>query len=117
MRNMKGTKCKPGGSTFLHLLHAPHGESCSSSDSDGTRMTVVLKNQTASALHAALAHAGVTPRLARQLQAAAVRHDEFPPVGPGAPARVLAEVRALARIPRLAQVDKIVSARDGFAKY
>ena len=80
-------------------------------------MTVLLKNQTSSALHAALAHAGVTPRLARQLQAAAVRRDEFPAVGPGAPARVLAEVRALARIPRLAQVERIVSARDGFAKY
>jgi 23S rRNA (adenine2503-C2)-methyltransferase len=88
-----------------------------SSDSDDIHMTVTLKNQTSSALHAALAHVGVTPCLARRLQAAAVRWDEFPPVGPGAPARVLAEVRALAHIPRLTQVEKVVSARDGFAKY
>lgn len=80
-------------------------------------MTVMLKDQTSSALYAALAHVGVTPRLARQLQAAAVRRDAFPAVGPGAPARVLAEVRALVRIPRLAQVEKVVSARDGFTKY
>ena len=37
---------------------------------------------------AALAQVGVTPRLARQLQAAAVRRDGYPAVGPGAPARV-----------------------------
>jgi len=80
-------------------------------------MTVLLKDQTSSALHAALARVGVTPRLARRLQAAAVRRDEFPAVGPGAPARVLAAVRAQARVPRLALVDKVVSARDGFAKY
>jgi 23S rRNA (adenine2503-C2)-methyltransferase len=80
-------------------------------------MTVTLKNQTSAALHAALAEVGVTPGLARRLQAAAVRRDGYPAAGPGAPARVLAAVRALARLPRLTLADRVVSARDGFAKY
>jgi 23S rRNA (adenine2503-C2)-methyltransferase len=80
-------------------------------------MSILLKNQTSAALHAALADAGVTPRLARQLQVAAVRRDEFPAVGPDAPARVIEKVRALARIPQLKLLGKTVSARDGFAKY
>jgi 23S rRNA (adenine2503-C2)-methyltransferase len=80
-------------------------------------MTVLLKNQTSSALHTALAPEGVTPRLARLLQVSAVRRDAFPDVGPDAPARVLAKVRTLARIPRLVQVEKLVSPRDAFAKY
>jgi 23S rRNA (adenine2503-C2)-methyltransferase len=80
-------------------------------------MAVVLKNQTSAGLHAALAHAGVTPRLARQLQAAAVRRNELPAVGPGISARVLAKICALTRIPQLTQMEKTVSPRDGFAKY
>lgn len=80
-------------------------------------MTLLLKNQTSAGLHAALAHLGVTPRLARQMQVAAVRREEYPAVGPGLPARLHAEIRALARIPRLTQIEKAVSPRDGFAKY
>lgn len=80
-------------------------------------MAILLKNQTSADLHAALAPAGVTPGLARRLQAAAVRRDAYPAVGPGASARVLGAVKGLTRIPRLAEVDRVVSARDGFVKY
>ncbi len=79
-------------------------------------MPLLLKNLTADELHAGLAHAGVTPRLARQIQAAAVREGRLP-AGPGISTRVLNEVRKLTAIPRLALIEKVVSPRDGFAKY
>ncbi len=46
-----------------------------------------------------------------------MQRDEYPAVGPGLPSRLLAEIRALTSIPRLRQVEKAVSAQDGFAKY
>jgi len=46
-----------------------------------------------------------------------VQRDEYPAGGPGVPARLLAEIRALTRIPRLTQVEKAVSPQDGFTKY
>ncbi len=79
-------------------------------------MPILLKNLTVDQVHAGLAHVGVTPRLARQIQAAAVRDGKLP-AGPGISARVLDEVRKLAVIPRLALIEKVVSPRDGFAKY
>ncbi len=48
---------------------------------------------------------------------AAVQRDEFPAASPGLSTRLLAEIRTLTRIPRLTQVEKAVSAQDGFAKY
>ena len=80
-------------------------------------MSILLKNLTAVELHAALAPWGVSLRLARRLQAAAVRRDEIPESLPEVSDKLLARVRQDVRLPRLVQVEKVVSARDGFAKY
>lgn len=80
-------------------------------------MLVLLKNLTATELHAALAPLGATLRLARQLQAASVRRDEIPASIPEVSPKLLARVRQEVRLPRLVQLDKEVSAQDGFAKY
>jgi 23S rRNA (adenine2503-C2)-methyltransferase len=78
---------------------------------------ILLKNQTADALCVSLSHVGVTPHLARQLQAAAVRRSEYPASAPDISARVLEKVRQATTIPRLTLVRKVVSPQDGFAKY
>jgi len=80
-------------------------------------MAVLLKDLTAAELHAALSPLGVPLRLARRLQAAVVRRDAFPERLPEVADALLARVRAETRLPRLAVLDKVVSARDGFAKY
>lgn len=80
-------------------------------------MPVLLKNQTSAQLHAALAHAGVTPHLARQLLAASVRRGELPALGGDLTARLRDDLLALTEIPHLTQVQKVVSPQDGFAKY
>jgi len=80
-------------------------------------MSILLKNLTARELHASLSHVGVTPRMARQLQAAAVRRGERLAAGPDVSARVLEKVRELTVLPRLELLGKEVSAQDGFAKY
>ena len=80
-------------------------------------MAILLKNLTATELHAALAPWEVSLRLARRLQAAAVRRDEIPESLPEVSDRLLARVRGEVRLPRLVQLEKVVSARDGFAKY
>lgn len=81
-------------------------------------MTILLKNLTSEELYAKLSHAGVTPRMARQIQMAAIRRGELPsPTANGISAKVLASVRKLTTIPHLSLVDKVVSPTDGFAKY
>ena len=81
-------------------------------------MPVLLKDQTSDELCASLAGAGVTPRLARLLLAAAVRRDAWPAPAPnGFSAELLEKVRRLASIPRLKLVEKITSASDGFTRY
>ena len=80
-------------------------------------MPMLLKNLTAAELHQRLAHLGVTPRCARQIQAAAVRRSEYPAPVPGTSPKVLAAVRLATSIPSLTLIDKAVSPRDGFAKY
>jgi 23S rRNA (adenine2503-C2)-methyltransferase len=82
-------------------------------------MTVVLKDQTSAELAEALAPLGVTPRVARRLQAAALKRDvfEIPSELPETSPHVLARVRAAARVPRLEVLDVRVSPTDGFAKY
>jgi 23S rRNA (adenine2503-C2)-methyltransferase len=80
-------------------------------------MPPLFKDLTASELHARLAPLGVSLRLARRLQAAVVRRDEFPESLPEVSDKVLARVREEVRLPRLVQRDKVVSTRDGFAKY
>jgi 23S rRNA (adenine2503-C2)-methyltransferase len=80
-------------------------------------MPILLKNSTAADLRAALAPLGVSLRLARQLQAAAVRRDEIPDSIPEVSPKLLERIRQAVRLPRLVQLDKNTSPRDGFAKY
>jgi 23S rRNA (adenine2503-C2)-methyltransferase len=85
----------------------------------GPTTPVLLKNHTADDLHVLLAGLGVTPRLARRLQSAAVRRgaEAIPAALPEVSPRVLAGVRQAAVIPKLALLDKAVSPKDGFTKY
>ena len=80
-------------------------------------MSILLKNQTAEELHAALALAGMTPRAARIIQTAAVRRNEWPAPQTGMSADLLARVQAAATIPNLEVAGKTVSPTDGFTKY
>ncbi|MDD8027778.1 MAG: radical SAM protein [Acidobacteriota bacterium] len=80
-------------------------------------MPPLFKELTASELHAWLAPLGVSLRLARRLQAAVLKHDAFPESLPEVSDKLLAKVREKVRLPRLVRRDKVVSARDGFAKY
>jgi len=80
-------------------------------------MPILLKNQTSAQLHASLAHAGVSPHLARRLLAAAVKGGELPSPGSGLTARLRDELLALTEIPHLSLVQKVVSPTDGFTKY
>jgi 23S rRNA (adenine2503-C2)-methyltransferase len=80
-------------------------------------MPILLKNQASAQLHASLAHAGVSPHLARRLLAAAVRRGELPAPGSGLTARLRDALLALTEIPHLTPVQKVVSPQDGFAKY
>lgn len=80
-------------------------------------MPILLKNSTAGELHAALAPLGVSPRLARRLQTAALRRDEIPARLPEVPSRLLAQIRAATVLPRLDLLERRISPRDGFAKY
>ena len=80
-------------------------------------MRLFLKDCTSVELHESLAHIGVTPRMARHLQAAAIRRGELPISAPGMSSRVLAEARRLTTLPHLDLVKKVVSPTDGFAKY
>ena len=82
-----------------------------------TRMPILLKNQTSAELHASLAHAGVTAHLARRLLAAAVQRGELPARGRDLATRLRDELLALTEIPHLTLVQKVVSPRDGFARY
>lgn len=80
-------------------------------------MAILLKNLTSDQLHAALAGAGVTPHLARRLQAAAIRRGELPQPGSGLTARLRTELLSLTEIPHLTLVGKAISSQDGFTKY
>ena len=80
-------------------------------------MPILFKDQTAEELHASLAPAGVSLRLARQLQAAVIRRGALPAELPSTSPRILARVRELTVVPRLTLVDRVVSGRDGFVKY
>ena len=80
-------------------------------------MPLQFKDLTADELHAALAPKGVSLRLARRLQAAVLKHDEFPRILPEVSDKLLASVQEEARLPRLILRHKVVSAKDGFAKF
>jgi 23S rRNA (adenine2503-C2)-methyltransferase len=78
---------------------------------------VRFKDLTAEGLHKRLASQGVSPRLARRLQAAVFRTGAIPQAMPEVPCRLLDDVRKAVKVPRLTIVDKAVSPADGFAKY
>jgi 23S rRNA (adenine2503-C2)-methyltransferase len=80
---------------------------------------ILFKDGTADDLHAKLAPLGVSPRLARRLQAAILQRGlpDVPRALPEVPRRLLERVREATRIPRLEIVDKAVSPTDGFTKY
>ena len=80
-------------------------------------MPILFKDSTASELHAQLAPLGVSVRLARRLQAAVLRRDAFPESLPEVSDKLLAQIRGEVVLPRLVLRDKVVSPRDGFAKY
>lgn len=80
-------------------------------------MAILLKAITAEQLQGQLSHLGVTPRLARLIQGAAIRRGEFLQAAPGVSPKVLQAVQAACVIPHLTVVDKIVSPQDGFTKY
>ncbi len=83
----------------------------------GAAVTILLKDRTSDELAADLAPAGIKPGLARRIHAAAVRRSEWLAPGPGISPAALARVRALAHIPVLEQARRVVSPRDGFARY
>jgi 23S rRNA (adenine2503-C2)-methyltransferase len=80
---------------------------------------ILFKDHTSLGLYGHLAGCGVTPRLARRLQATVLqrRAGEVPAQLPEVPRRVLEAVRQQTRVPRLTLLEKIVSSVDGFAKY
>jgi 23S rRNA (adenine2503-C2)-methyltransferase len=82
-----------------------------------TRLPILLKNQASDHLYASLAHAGVSPHLARRLLAAAVKRGELPAPGSHLTAQLRDDLRALTEIPHLTLVQKVVSPQDGFTKY
>lgn len=80
-------------------------------------MTILLKNQTAEGMAQDLADTGLSPALARKLQASIIRRDCIPDALPGVAPRVLNAVRRTARVPRLETLDRTTSPKDGFTKY
>lgn len=87
-------------------------------DNTGTG-PILFKDVTSTGLHDRLALLGVTPRLARRLQAAVLRPGpaEVPAALSEVPRRLLEAVRAATHVPRLTLLEKSVSPTDGFAKY
>jgi 23S rRNA (adenine2503-C2)-methyltransferase len=80
-------------------------------------MPILLKDKTSQELQAALAPLGVSLRLARRLQAAALRQDRIPESLPEVSSGLLEKVGREVRLPRLLQLNKKISPTDGFAKY
>jgi 23S rRNA (adenine2503-C2)-methyltransferase len=78
---------------------------------------VCFKDHTADELYQLLAPLGVSPRLARRLQAVVLRTGAVPAALPEVPRRLLERIRQAIAIPRLERLEKAVSPRDGFAKY
>jgi len=80
-------------------------------------MPLLLNNLTSDQVQSCLAHVGLTPRMARQIQASVIRHGTLPEAQSGLSARMLTQIRQATVIPHLIRVSKIVSPQDGFAKY
>ena len=85
---------------------------------DETAASLILfKDVTSAGLYERLAQLGVSPRLARRLQAAVLRTGAVPEAMPEVPRRVLDAVRRAAEVPCLTLLEKATSPADGFAKY
>jgi 23S rRNA (adenine2503-C2)-methyltransferase len=81
-------------------------------------MPIVVKNLTADELHERLAHLGLMPRQARQIQGMVMKRGRLPGAAEsGIAATLLREVERCTVIPQLTVVEKRVSTQDGFAKY
>jgi 23S rRNA (adenine2503-C2)-methyltransferase len=76
-----------------------------------------FKDVTSAGVHARLAPLGVSPRLARRLQAVVLRTGAVPEAMPEVPRRLLDDVRRATEVPRLRLLEKVVSPTDGFTKY
>lgn len=85
----------------------------------GDAPEILIKDHTSEGLCHLLAECGVTPRLARRLQANVLqrRGGEVPERLPETPRRVLEAVRRRTRVPRLTLLEKVISPADGFTKY
>ncbi|NLF22197.1 MAG: radical SAM protein [Lentisphaerae bacterium] len=77
---------------------------------------VNLKNYTSEALHRALAPLGVTPSLARRIQASVWRRGTLPFDRSDLSATLLQRVAAASHIPSLERLEQAVSPRDGFTR-
>ena len=77
---------------------------------------VNLKNLPAAELHRALAPLGVTPGLARRIQASVLRRGALPFDRSDISAARLQRVAAATRLPELAVLDQVVSPCDGFMR-
>ncbi|MFN9373182.1 MAG: 23S rRNA (adenine(2503)-C(2))-methyltransferase RlmN [Planctomycetaceae bacterium] len=80
---------------------------------------ILLKDHNAATLQEALSDLQPPERLVRQLHALAMKHSalEIPAEFQNFSKRMLAHIRERVSIPALTLVDKVVSPRDGFAKY
>jgi 23S rRNA (adenine2503-C2)-methyltransferase len=82
-------------------------------------VTILLKDCTSGDLHERLQAIGVTPRVARRLQAAAIARggEEIPQALDEVSPRVLARAREVATIPHLDLLETATSPTDGFKRY
>jgi 23S rRNA (adenine2503-C2)-methyltransferase len=84
---------------------------------NGKAGPICFKDLTSAGLHARLGPLGVSPRLARRLQAAVLRTGAIPEAMPEVPRRLLDAVRRVTEVPCLTLLEKVVSPADGFTKY
>lgn len=82
-----------------------------------TASLIALNNHTADALHARLAHVGLTPAMARRIISSALCKNALPRPDPNIATRVLEAIRPLTFIPHLTREARIKSATDGFTRY
>ena len=84
-----------------------------------TPNSILLKDHNADDLHGLLAPLGVSPRLARRLQAAVLQRgaDAIPTELPEVSRSLLERVREAVTVPSLTLLDKALSPQDGFTKY
>ncbi|MBN1409682.1 MAG: radical SAM protein [Spirochaetales bacterium] len=80
-------------------------------------MAVILKNQTSDELYSRLSAIGLTPRQARQVQAAALKTGFIPRQLPDIPMRLMEKLAREVMLPHLNLTGKVTSPADGFTKY